>query len=202
MTDLMSERTRDDATPPEKKLEDLFELVDETGTCMFTTRRADGYLVSRPMEVQLRTEEGIVWFVTDEDTAKLDELESDPHVNLAFYRPGSREWVSLSGTARLSHDREKIRALHKTDWRVWFGDEGGARNGGPDDPRLVLIRVEPRTVTYLKDGTPRPLALYQMAKDLITGDPPQTGDLRTLGPGDLGATSGERAIDRPVDREA
>lgn len=201
MTDTMTERTRDDATPLDEKLADLFEIVDEIGTCMFTTRRADGHLVSRPMEIQLRTEEGILWFVTDEDTAKLDELESDPHVNLAFYRSNVREWVSISGTAGISRDREKIRALHKADWRAWFGDEGGERDGGPDDPRLVLIRVEPRTVTYLKNGTPRPLALFKVARGILTGDPPKTGDLRNVGEGEIGTRAGERPVPREAQRE-
>lgn len=27
-------------------------------------------------------------------------------------------------------------------WKAWFGDEGGARDCGPDDPRLALILVD------------------------------------------------------------
>ncbi len=73
-------------------------------------------------------------------------------MNLAYYNNKSREWVSVSGTARIVTDRDLIRTLYKPDWKAWFGDEGGDRNGGPNDPRLVLIEVEAHEVTYLKSN--------------------------------------------------
>jgi general stress protein 26 len=63
-------------------------------------------------------------------TKKLDD------VNLAYYNVKSREWVSVAGTAQVTQDRNLIRELYKPDWKAWFGDEGGDRDGGPGDPRL------------------------------------------------------------------
>ncbi len=57
-------------------------------------------------------------------------------LNLAYYKDRMREWVSVSGTATSSQDRRAIRELYRKDWKAWFGDEGGERDGGPDDPRL------------------------------------------------------------------
>lgn len=171
---------RDDAVPVEKKLGDLFAMIDDIGTCMFTTRRADGYLVSRPMQAQHREEDGRLWFVTDDDAHKVDELRTDNHVNLAFYKDGSREWISVSGNARTNRDRAKVRELYKPDWKAWFGDEGGTRNGGPDDPRITLIEVEPRTVEYLKVTKPKPVVLFEVVKGIVTGKPPQVGSERTV----------------------
>lgn len=178
MTDRPADLARDSEVPREKKLEDLFEMIDDIETCMFTTRRADGLLVSRPMQVQLRTDQGELWFVTDEETAKLDELETDAHVNCSFWKGDSREFISISGRARPSRDRTRIRELHAPDWRAWFPDEGGERDGGPDDPRMVLIQVEPITVTYLKNDTPRPIAMFKVAAAAATGSSPDIGSLR------------------------
>ena len=178
MTDSPEDRIRDTDVSREKKLDDLFEMIDEIDVGMFTTRRADGMLVSRPMQVQLRTDDGELWFVTDEDAAKLDELDADAHVNVAFFDGGSREWISVSGRARANRDRERIRTLHKPDWRAWFPDEGGQRDGGPDDPRIVLIRVRPLSVAYLKNDTPRPIAMFKVAKAMATGNAPDIGSLR------------------------
>ena len=178
MIDSPIDRARDTDVAREKKLDDLFEMIDDIETCMFTTRRADDMLVSRPMQVQLRTDDGELWFVTDEDTAKLDELDADAHVNLAFYDGDSREWISVSGLARASRDREQIRSLHKPDWKAWFPDEGGQRDGGPDDPRMVLIHVRPISVAYLKNDTPRPIAMFKVAKAMTTGTAPDLGNLR------------------------
>ena len=180
MTDSRIDRAADSDVSREKTLDDLFEMIDDIGTCMLTTRRADGMLVSRPMQVQLRTEEGELWFVTDEDAAKLDELDVDAHVNAAFFDAGSREWISMSGLARASRDREQIHTLHRPDWRAWFPDEGGQRDGGPDDPRMVLIHVRPLSIAYLKYDTPKPIAMFRMAKAIATGTTPDLGEVRLV----------------------
>ncbi len=174
-----------------KKLADLYDLIEGIEIAMLTTRRPDGYLVSRPMATQTQAEGSDLWFVTDIESHKLEELELDPHVNLAYYRDRTREWVSVSGTATVSRDRRAIHELYRPDWKAWFGDEGGERNGGPDDPRLALILVDVESVTYLKVDKPQPVVLFEVAKAMVTGSPPDIGEerrvsgaeLKTGGPG-------------------
>ena len=180
-----STTNRDDA-PLGKKIEDLYQLIEGIEIAMFTTRRPDGHLVSRAMATQTQAEGTDLWFVTDIDTHKLDELAFDPHVNLAYYRDRTREWVSVSGTATVSRDRRAIRELYRPDWKAWFGDEGGERNGGPDDPRLALILVEVHSVTYLKVDKPKPLVLFEVAKAMVTGSPPKLGEERSVFRSELG----------------
>ena len=163
-----------------KKLDDLYDLIHGIEIAMFTTRRPDGHLVSRPMATQTQAEGSDLWFVTDIESHKLDELEFDPHINLAYYRDRTREWVSVSGTATVSRDRRAIHELYRPDWKVWFGDEGGERNGGPDDPRLALILVDVESVTYLKVDKPRPVVLFEVVKGMVTGSPPDIGEERRL----------------------
>jgi general stress protein 26 len=174
-----TERDRDDA-PLAKKLEELYDLIEGIEIAMFTTRRPDGHLVSRPMATQTQAEGSDLWFVTDIESNKLDELDFDPNVNLAYYRDGSREWVSVSGTAMVSQDRMAIHELYRPDWKAWFGDEGGQRDGGPDDPRLALILVEVNSVTYLKVNKPKPLVLFEVVKGMVTGTKPNVGKEREL----------------------
>lgn len=163
-----------------KKLDELYELIEGIEIAMFTTRRPDGHLVSRPMATQERVSGTDLWFVTDVSSHKLDELEADPHVNLAFYNSRSREWVSVAGTAQISQDRNLIKELYKPDWKAWFGDEGGARDGGPDDPRLALILVEAQSVEYMVTTKPRPVVLFEVARSIVTGTPPKVGEQRSL----------------------
>jgi hypothetical protein len=63
---------------------------------------------------------------------------------------------------------------------MWFGDEGGARDGGPDDPRLALINVDVHAVTYLKQDKPRPVVLFEVVKGMVTGKTPDLGEPRTV----------------------
>lgn len=171
--------------PTGKKLDDLYSLVDGIETAMFTTRRLDGRLVSRPMATQQRDPIADFWFVTDADSDKLDELEHDPHVNLSYYRDRTREWVSVSGTARVSRDRDQIRRLYRPDWRAWFADRGGERDGGPGDPRLALVLVDADSVIYMKSDTPRPVVLFEMVKGILTGQQPDVGSVRSVDAAEL-----------------
>jgi general stress protein 26 len=166
--------------PVEKKLNELYQLIEGIEIAMFTTRRKDGRLVSRPMATQTQAESSDLWFVTDIESNKLDELDFDPQVNLAYYKDRTREWVSVSGTASVTQDRKLIHELYQKDWKAYFGDEGGERNGGPDDPRLALILVEVQSVTFLKVDKPRPLILFEVAKAMVTGKPPRIGTQREL----------------------
>lgn len=163
-----------------KKLDELYDLIEGIEIAMFTTRRPDGHLVSRPMATQERVSGTDLWFVTDVSSNKLDELQSDPHVNLAYYNMKTREWVSVAGLATVTQDRNLIEELYKPDWKAWFGDEGGDRNGGPADPRLALILVEAESVEYLKVDKPRPVVLFEVAKGIVTGKTPDVGEQRSL----------------------
>ncbi len=175
-----SDKNRDTATSTTKKLDDLYDLIDGIEIAMFTTRRADGQLVSRPMATQERVSGADLWFATDVSSHKLDELESDSHVNLAYYNVKSREWVSVAGTATVTQDRNLIKELYKPDWKAWFGDEGGEKDGGPGDPRLALILVEAQSVEYLVSTKPRPVVLFEVAKAMVTGNTPKVGEQRHL----------------------
>jgi general stress protein 26 len=181
MSDRTVEIQKDNEVPLEKKLDDLYALIDGIETAMLTTRREDGHLVSRPMQTQRRTSGTDLWFMSNVDTHKFDELAFDPHVNVAYYKDRTREWVSVSGTAILTRDPNLVRGLYQPDWRAWLGDEGGSRDGGPDDPRIALILVEAHSVTYAKKDRPLPFVLFEIARGMVTGQPPKAADLREIG---------------------
>ncbi|HEU4631940.1 MAG TPA: hypothetical protein VFS08_19480, partial [Gemmatimonadaceae bacterium] len=82
--------------------------------------------------------------------------------------------------AILSRDRDLIHGLYKPDWKAWFPDQGGERDGGPDDPRIALILVEAESVVYSKKDRPLPLALFQVVKGMVTGSAPKVADVRRV----------------------
>jgi general stress protein 26 len=180
------DKNRDNDVPLEKKLDDLYKLIDGIETAMMTTRRADGHLVARAMQTQRRTSGTDLWFMTNAEAEKFEEIAKDPHVNLSYYRDRTREWVSVSGRAILSKDRDLIDSLYKPDWKAWLGDMGdGKRDGGPHDPRIAIILVEADSVTYSKKDRPAPLVLFEIVKAMLTGSPPKVADLRELGRDEL-----------------
>jgi general stress protein 26 len=182
------DKNRDNDVPLEEKLDDLYKLIDGIETAMLTTRRDDGSLVSRAMQTQRRTTGTDLWFMTNVESEKFEELARDPHVNLSFYKDRTREWVSVSGRAILSRDRDLIDSLYKPDWKAWLGDTGdGKRDGSPHDPRIALILVEADSVVYSKTDRPAPVVLFNVVRAMITGTPPKVADLRELSRSELQA---------------
>jgi general stress protein 26 len=164
-----------------KKIDELYELIEGIEIAMMTTRRADGHLVSRPMATQARAEGADLWFVTDIETHKLDELETDNHVNISYLNHKSMEWVSVSGTARISQDRAKIKELWRPDWKAWFSkDDADPMRGSPEDPRIALILIDAESVIYMKNNKPRPVILFEVAKALLTNSTPDVGEMREV----------------------
>src|SRR5262245_16813006 len=154
------------------ELEKFYNLVDDIDTAMMTTRRSDGHLRSRAMANQVRAAGADLWFVCKEGTTKLADLRTDPHVGLSYYRDSNREWVSVSGTAIITNDRNKIRELYRPDWKIWFDEEGDPRHGTPDDPRMVLIGVTVHAAEFLAVDKPRPVLLFELVKGWVTGEEP------------------------------
>lgn len=163
-----------------QEMEKFYDLVEDIEICMMTTRRQDGHLRSRPMANQRRTDGSDLWFVTTTASDKLRDLEGDHHVNLSYYRDGNKEWVSVSGIATISRDRQRIRELYAPDWKMWFRDEGDPRHGTVDDPRMVLIGVTVHAAEFLEVDKPKPVILYELVKGWITGTEPDLGEMHEV----------------------
>lgn len=171
--------------PTDKKISELYGLIEEMEIAMMTTEQADGRLVTRPMATQTQAGIGDLYFVTDIGSQKVGDLRQNPKINLGYLNTSNYEWVSVSGTATISQDRAKIKELYQPDWKAWFGDEGGAKDGGPDDPRLALIIVDADSVRYLKAKHSKPVALFQIAKGMVTGDTPDLGREESMSDSEL-----------------
>jgi general stress protein 26 len=162
------------------ELEKFYDLIDEIKVAMMTTRRPDGHLESRAMANQKRADGADLWFVTADGTSKLRDIAGDPHVNLSYFNPGSYEWVSASGLAKVSRDRSKIAELYEPDWKGWFGQEGDSRHGTADDPRIVLIGVDVHAAVFLEVNKPKPVVLFELAKGWLTGEKVEPGETHEL----------------------
>ena len=162
-------------------LTELYRHIEDIEIAMMTTRRADGHLRSRAMATQKHAAGADLWFVTLDDSAKVDDLHSDPHINLTYYKDRTREWVSISGMATLTRDRDKIAELYAPDWAAWFPKGDDPRHGTPEDPRMVLLGVTIHGAEYLEVDKPQPVVLYEVIKGWLTGSTPEVGELKHIG---------------------
>ena len=127
-----------------QELEKLYDHVDDIEVAMMTTRRADGHLQSRAMATQKRAEGADLWFVTLEGTRKLRDLADDRHVNLSYYKDRTREWISVSGIATVTNDREtaaELSLFSSVEFALW-----DAQMREVVEPGLVDIHAGPSSV--------------------------------------------------------
>jgi general stress protein 26 len=147
---------------------------------MLTTRRADGHMVSRPMATQKRAVGADFWFATMKDMPKIAEISAEPRVNLSYYKDRTKEWVSISGEAQVIRNRAKIRELWQPDWKFWFPDEGGVKDGGAEDPRIVLIGVRAVSAQYMTLEKPQALVLFDLVASKLSGKTPEMGQVKRI----------------------
>ena len=160
-----------------QELEKLYHHIDDIEIAMMTTHRPDGHLHSRAMATQKRAAGADLWFVTLADTQKVRDVAADPHINLSYYKDRTREWISVSGLASITRDRQKIHELYAPDWMAWFPKDGDPRHGTKDDPRMVLIGVDVHAAAFLEVNKPQPVVLFEVVKGWVTGSTPELGEM-------------------------
>ncbi len=143
---------------------DIADLIKGTEAVMFTTRNADGRLVSRPLAVRSPAFDGCAWFLTALDSKKLREIETDPWVNLAYANASNGAYVSIEGHARVLIDRARIAAL----WSD--ADDAMFFPAGKDDPNLAVICVEADTAEAWTSASTPAGRTFNFVVASLTGD--------------------------------
>ncbi|RYB91729.1 pyridoxamine 5'-phosphate oxidase [Nocardioides oleivorans] len=157
-------------TTHDDQLETVAEIMKDTRIAVLTYVAADGSLVSTPMGTQDFEHPGTVWFLTERDTDKVRAIEADPRVNVAY--ASGDGWVSLTGTARVSEDREKLKQL-------WDLSAGVFMTGGPEDESNVLLEVSGASAEYW-DSPGKVASVLELAKGLVGRGTPDLGDNDTV----------------------
>ncbi|KAF2863064.1 hypothetical protein K470DRAFT_156458 [Piedraia hortae CBS 480.64] len=172
--------------PLKEKIDDLVKFVDKCKFCMMTTRTANGQLVSRCMALAAKEGNGVDYiFHANSESGKTDDLNAHSEVNLGFLN-SSGEWASISGLAVVISDREKIRKYYSPSLKAWIGDLGdGKHDGGPDDPRIVTIEVNSKSIQYAVSSKSIIGGAIDLAKGVATGETPQLHKLRKIDESEL-----------------
>jgi len=120
-------------------LERVWGLIDRIGFCMLASRDGND-IRSRPMSAQVRPADNAIYFLTDVNNHKDDEIKSYPEICLAFADAGDQKYVSLSGRAEISNDRALIEELWSIPAKAWWD--------GPDDPSIRVLKFTPKDAQY------------------------------------------------------
>jgi general stress protein 26 len=146
----------------------LWDLIKDTRFCMLSHRHSDGTLHSHPLTTQNKElgEDGCLYFFVSRSSEVGQRLQQDGNVNLAYANVEKDTWVSVTGTARVSEDREKKKELFNVMAKAWFP-------GGVDDPNMELVEVKIEEAEYWNVKENKLLQLLKMGKAAATGTRPK-----------------------------
>jgi general stress protein 26 len=144
----------------------VWDLMNDLDYCMLVTQTTNG-LRSRPMSSIVKHDEGKIYFLSDTNGAKDDEIAQNPQILLA-YANGSNKFVSTTATATISSDRELIKRLWNPGAQAFWPE-------GPDASNIVVIVAQPTGAEYW-DGSNALVSTVKFAMAIVTGTKPAMGD--------------------------
>jgi general stress protein 26 len=146
----------------------LIERIKDIRIAMMTTIENGNELHSRPMYTNIPDNDGTLWFFTEQDSSKVQEVREDRHINLGYSKPEDNLYVAITGTAKIVTDRAKIKELWSEGLRGWFPK-------GSDDPNIALLKVTIDKGEFWDTPNSTLLRAYAYAKAVITGERDQPG---------------------------
>lgn len=162
------EQATDEPAPEEK----LWTLVETIGTGMLVTEDG-GLLRGRPMTVSLRRDLNELHMLTRRSSHKAAELEQDARASLEFVDRENGDYVSISGAARISQDREAIRAIWGPYADAWFDE-------GPEGDDVAMVRFRALEAQYWDTSTSILRQAWQILMAARSDSTPVLGEQRKL----------------------
>ena len=131
----------------------LRKIIKGAPVAMLTTVANDGGLRSRPMATLKAPFDGYLWFFIRTGAPISGEIRENQRVNLSYASPDNDRYVSVSGTASVSRDPERVKALWSGRMKEWFPQ-------GKKDPELAILRVR---VEHAESWDPKSGAMVQLS---------------------------------------
>jgi general stress protein 26 len=143
-------------------IQDLSHRIAPIGTAMLTTWNGQT-MHSRPMITTGMDEKGELWFFTSVHSVKVDDIKKGAVVNVSYADPDEQVFVSITGIARITYDRERIDELWRPVFNTWF-------ENGREDPSLVLLNIRISHAEYWDASEYKMRNMLSAFGSLLKGD--------------------------------
>lgn len=146
----------------------IWKHIKAIGTCMMVTTKPDGGVRARPMRGVADDLANAVWFFTDRDTDKDEDVQRDGRACLTFADTHDQTYVSVSGRLSLIHDRDEIAAHWNEGAEVYYPN-------GKDDNAIVLMKFTAESGEYW-DAPSSPIVIaIKFLQAKVSGERPELG---------------------------
>lgn len=136
---------------------ELAPLIRGIRIGMVVLADAKGTLAGRPLMIRDEDFNGSLWFLVSRTADWTSGVEGDVQANVSLVDVGHSTWVSLSGTASLVEDRDRIDRMWSGTYAAWFD--------GPDDPDLILLHFRATDAEYWDSRTNQMIELSDISAD-------------------------------------
>lgn len=148
----------------------VWELAEKINICMFVTWDGERQR-ARPLASNVERDNEAIFFLTDVNGLKDDQIERFPVVTLAYADTSGYKFVSITGTAKVTNDRARIKDLWTPDNKAFWESE--------NDPDIRLITVTPEDAEVW-DSPGRIVSAVKMLTAAVTGAKVELGNNRKV----------------------
>jgi general stress protein 26 len=127
-------------------------------------------LRARRLQPRIDRGGGLLWFLTDADSGKVEEIEWDENVGLVFINASERAYLSITARARILDDRLKAAHIWRKTDAMWWS--------GPNDPCVRVLRTTPLLAELWDGPSSTAIEISEFGKALLTASPPNLGENR------------------------
>ena len=110
------------------------EIMTSAGTCALITIDQEGRPRVRVMDPFVPESDFTVWFGTNPNSRKVDQIKKDPKVTLYYLDSDGSGYVMIHGTAQIVIDQEEKEKRWKVEWEAFYPNK-------TED--YLLIKVSP-----------------------------------------------------------
>jgi general stress protein 26 len=127
-------------TTREKLISVSREIIKLAGNCALITLDETGQPRARTMDPFSPDDDMVVWFGTNSNSRKVEQIRKDPRVTLYYFDKEGSGYVIIYGKAKLVDDPQLKETKWKEEWKDFYPDR---ENG------YLLIQVIPETMEVL-----------------------------------------------------
>lgn len=150
-----------------KTADHVWSHIKDQKVALLTTLDGDR-IVTRPMAPYPDQEAGVIRFITKLESGKTDDIGGSSPVNIGYSDPSANTYLSISGIARVTQDRAKLKELWNPYAEAWLQQ-------GPDGPDVGLITVDADEAVLWDNTSSKIVSTFEHLRAAITGGKPNVG---------------------------
>jgi general stress protein 26 len=151
----------------------VWRLIDDIPVAMVITHEGQGqHMRARPMAMRPARAEGVIYFLTDVDAPKAQEIRRNESICLALADNKNQKYLSITARAEIIDDRDRIEKVWSIYDKAFWPDK--------NDPRIRVLRVTPDSAEFW-EGSGMVVTAVKLVAAMASGERMNVGANEKVG---------------------